>query len=192
MKYKYLDKLGIKLSILGFGSCRFPTGVNDGDVIINKTEQMLSYAFDHGVNIIDTGYDYHDFKSENIIGNVLKNGYRDKVYLSTKLPAYRLNDKSEFDSILNNQLNKLKTDCIDFYLLHGLSKNTWEKMKSLNALEWMESKKSEGKIKYIGFSFHDSTEILQPILDSYDWDMVMLQYNYVNEKIGRASCRERV
>ncbi len=149
--------------------------------------EMLHYAIDHGVNYVDTAYPYHGLSatqggmSEIIVGNALKDGYRDQVNLSTKLPSWLVEKKEDLNYYLNEQLKRLQTDRIDFYLLHGLGQNTWENLTNLGALEFLDSALEEGRIKYAGFSFHDEIKLFKEIVDSYDWSFAQIQYNYMDE-----------
>lgn len=187
MQYRDLGKTGEKVSVLGFGCMRLP--VNDGKRIsgdINEKEatMLLHRAIDEGVNYVDTGYHYHDSQSENFIGRALKDGYRNKVKLATKSPVYAIKKAEEFDLILNEQLNRLKTDYIDFYLMHSVSKGTWEKVVvGLELLPMAEKAKKEGKIGHIGFSFHDNEQAFYDIVNGYEgWEFCQIQFNYLNEE----------
>jgi uncharacterized protein len=183
MKYRKFENINVNVSALGFGAMRLP--VNGSEETINEklSEDMMSYAFDNGVNYVDTAYPYHDGNSETVVGNVLKNGYRDKVHLATKLPTWLTNTKEDFDKYLNEQLIKLQTDHIDFYLLHNLHLEVWNKIKNLKVLEWSQKAIEDGRIKYFGFSVHDSFEVFRGIIDAYDWDFCQIQYNYMNEDV---------
>ncbi len=187
MKYRNIVKLGIKVSILGFGAMRLPTKGSFSDVDEPRAIEMIKYALDHGVNYIDSAYVYHEGQSEVVVGKALKNGYREKTYIATKLPVWLINNRRDMDRILKEQLKRLNTDYIDFYLLHGIDKYSWEKCLNLGAIEWGEGIKEKGFIKYFGFSFHDSLETFKEILDYYDWDFCQIQYNYmdVNFQAGK-------
>lgn len=187
--YRNFGKTGEKVSILGFGCMRLP--VLDGNYErINEplAAEMLHYAIDHGVNYIDTAYPYHGASaaqggmSEIFVGNALKDGYRDQVYLSTKLPSWLIQKKEDLNYYLNEQLKRLQTDRIDFYLLHGLGRNTWENLKNLDVLEFLDSALEDGKIGYAGFSFHDEFEVFKEIVDSYNWSFSLTMYNYMDEE----------
>jgi hypothetical protein len=145
--------------------------------------RMMRYAIDHGVNYLDTAYVYHGGSSEITVGKALKNGYRERVRIATKLPPWEVNSAKDFDRILNKQLERLQTQKIDFYLLHGLNKAEWPKMRDLGVLKWAEGAMADGRISYLGFSFHDSYRMLQEIINSYDnWTFCQIQYNYMDEK----------
>jgi len=181
MKYRKFLKQDILISQLGFGAMRFPTISNEGDIDISKTEKMLDYAIDSGVNYIDTAYPYHNGMSEVFLGEYfVKKGNREKIFLATKMPVWKIEKKDDFDFYFNVQLNRLKTNYIDFYLLHSLWKGSWEKVKNFGVLEWFIKKKREGKIKFFGFSFHDEFEIFKEIIDSFDWDFCQIQLNYMD------------
>lgn len=182
MQYRQFGKLNVPVSALGFGLMRLPVIDNDNNKIDEaEAIKMIRYAIDNGVNYIDTAWPYHGGNSEIVAGKALKDGYREKTFLATKLPTWLINEKEDMDKYLNEQLKKLQTDHIDFYLLHALDKNKWENMKKVDALSWAEKKKQEGKIRYIGFSFHDEYPVFQEIVDYYDkWDFCQIQYNYMD------------
>ena len=181
MQYRKL--CGEKVSILGFGTMRFPI-LNKNQKLIDeeKAEEMLDCAIKNGVNYLDTAQPYHGGESENFVGRYLKKrDLRDKIHLATKLPAWLIKEEVDFDKQFNQQLEKLQTDHIDFYLLHALNAKTWQNIYDLGVLDWCEKKKAEGKIKHIGFSFHDSYSVFKKIVDAYDkWEFCQLQYNYMD------------
>lgn len=187
MKYRRFGRLNWEVSVLGFGAMRLPT--IDGDPSrVNEPEaiRMIRYAIDHGLNYIDTAYQYHGGNSEVVVGKALKEGYCDKARVATKMPIGRINRSEEMDDILNEQLRRLQLDHVDFYLLHGLNRDRWRKTLELNALEWAERQIAEGKIRYLGFSFHDEFEIFKDIIDGYDgWTFCQIQLNYVDNENSR-------
>ncbi len=189
MKYRKFGKLGWEVSALGFGAMRLPT-VGGDRAKVNESEavKMIRYAIDHGVNYVDTAYGYHDGNSEIVVGKALTDGYREKVKLATKIPIRRVNSPDDLNRIFGEQLTKLQTDHIDFYLLHGLRKDTWSKVKELNVLKWAEKELAERRIRYLGFSFHDEFEVLKEIIDGYNgWTFCQMQYNYLDtESSSRA------
>lgn len=183
MKYRRFGRLNWMVSALGFGAMRLPT-VNGDTSKINESEaiKMIRYAIDHGVNYVDTAYMYHGGNSEVLVGKALKDGYKEKVKVATKMPIGMFaNTKEDLDRIFNQQLKRLQLNCIDFYLLHGLNRESWLKAQNLNALDWAERQMAEGKIKHFGFSFHDEFEVFKEIIDSYDkWTFCQIQLNYVD------------
>lgn len=189
MLYRTFGKTGEKVSILGFGCMRLPILDMDPTKINEPlATKMLHYAMDNGVNYIDTAYPYHGLSaseggmSEIFVGNVLKDGYREDVYLSTKLPSWNVKEKEDFNFYLDEQLKRLQTDMIDFYLLHGLGVSTWETLKDLDVFEFLDSAIEEDKIRYAGFSFHDEFKLFTEIVDSYKWSFAQIQLNYMDQE----------
>lgn len=189
MQYRKFGKLDFKVSALGFGAMRLPTegSSNSGDRLSNhiveaQAIEMIRHAIDRGVNYVDTAYGYHKGDSEILVGKALQDGYRDKVKLATKSPVWLIKKPEDFERLLEEQLNKLQTDHIDFYLLHALSKDRWRNIiLKHDILKCAEAAKQAGKIKHIGFSFHDDEEAFFEIVDGYDkWDFCQIQYNYMN------------
>ncbi len=178
MKYRIDNKSGNKISILGFGCMRLPSNKNKID--IDKTEKLFLKAIDKGVNYFDTAYIYPG--SEEAIGQIFeKHNLRDKVYIATKLPLFRIKKYSDFDKFFNIQLKRLKTNYIDYYFMHLLATpEQWEKLKSLGVEKWIEEKKKSGQIKQVGFSFHGKRDDFITLVDAYDWDFCQIQYNYIN------------
>ncbi|MBP7140188.1 MAG: aldo/keto reductase [Caldisericia bacterium] len=181
MKYRKFLKGNIDISSLGFGTMRFPTIKNEGDIDIQKTTEMLDYAIYNGLNYIDTAFTYHNGMSENFLGDYLeKRKVRDKSFLATKMPVWKIEKYSDLDYYFNIQLRRLRTSYIDFYLLHSLWQGSWEKVKNLNMLDFLIKKKEEGKIRFFGFSFHDEFNVFKEIIDYYNWDFYQIQLNYMN------------
>lgn len=178
MQYRTHPKNGERISALGYGCLRFSKSGLGIDQ--KKTEQELTLAFESGVNYYDTGYIYPG--SEEALGKWLCQGYRDQVYVATKAPQYMLRDLKAFDDCLVEQLRRLRTDHIDYYLFHMLNDvHQWQRLQQMGIEEWIDRRKAEGKIRHIGFSFHGGTEQFRGVLDAYDWDVCYLQYNYLDE-----------
>lgn len=182
MKYRSFGRLKWRPSALGFGAMRLPIiGGDRTNIDESRAIQMMRHAFDHGVNYVDTAYPYHGGNSEIIVGKALLNGYRDKVKLATKMPVRILETERDLETIFMQQLSKLQTDHIDFYLFHGLDRDRWQKIKDLNALDWAENKIVKGRIGYLGFSFHDDFSAFKTIIDEYSgWTFCQIHYNYVD------------
>lgn len=188
MQYRNFGKLGFETSTFGLGTMRLPLKkLEDGSTDYAQIDEkeatdMVHYAIDNGVNYIDTAYTYHGGNSERLVGKALKNGYREKVKLATKLPTWMVSKYEDFEKFLDEQLNRLQTDYIDFYLLHTLNREIWTKVKSLGVLDFLDKALSKGKIKHAGFSFHDQPDVFKDIIDSYDkWSMCQVQYNILDE-----------
>ncbi len=181
MNYRQFGNSDWKVSALGFGCMRFPM-TPDGKVDETEAIKMIHYAIDNGVNYLDTAYVYHDGNSEIITGKALKGGYREKVRLATKCPVWLVNKPEDFEKLLDEQLEKLQIDYIDYYLLHALSHDNWNNIiLKRDVLKQAEEAKKKGKIKHIGFSFHDTPEAFTEIIDGYDkWDFCQIQYNYLD------------
>ncbi len=167
------------LSVLGFGCMRFKKKGNSFDM--EEVEREIMYAIEQGVNYFDTAYIYSG--SEEALGTILqKNGVREKIKIATKLPHYLMKTREDMEKKFAEQLKRLKTDYIDFYLMHMLpDKETWERLINTGALEWLEGLKKEGKIRNLGFSYHGNTDTFIEILNAYDWDFCQVQYNYMDE-----------
>ena len=178
MRYRK-DKYGRDLSILGYGCMRFTR--NGGSIDLPKAEKELMKAYESGVNYFDTAYIYSG--SEDALGRIVeKNGIRDKINIATKLPQYLITGKSAIDRYFNEQLSRLRTDYVDYYLMHMLTDIAmWEKLKALGIEDWIKEKKASGQIRNLGFSYHGNTENFIKILDDYDWDFCQIQYNYLDE-----------
>ena len=179
MELRKMDKLGIQTSLLGFGCMRFPTTA-EGKIDRVESAKMLKRAMDAGVNYYDTAYPYHNGESEPFVGEFLKDYPRDSFYLATQLPAWAVNELADAERIFKEQLERLQTDYVDFYLLHAMNKERWDKMRDLGVVEYLESLKESGKIRYIGFSFHDDYEVFEEMMEYRDWDFCQIQLNYMD------------
>jgi len=183
MKYRRFGSLDKEFSALGFGAMRLPVTGKDADVDEPAAIEMLRYAIDNGVNYVDTAYPYHGGNSERAVGKALADGYRDKVAIATKLPPWPVKTASDFDRLLGEQLDRLRCERIDMYLVHNLQWKWWPMLRDLGVLEWLEKVRRDGLIGEVGFSFHDRTELFKEIVDAYDWAFCQIQYNYINEDV---------
>jgi uncharacterized protein len=185
MQYRKLGKLDARVSVLGFGCMRLPTcdGIPQSENIAEaETIRMIRHAVDRGVNYIDTAYPYHNGRSEVATGKALRDGYRAKVMLATKSPLWQIAKPADFDTYLDEQLGRLQTDHVDFYLFHGLGTERWEPIVLRhNLIERAEAAVRDGRIGHIGFSFHDKADAFKRIVDGYGgWSMCQIQYNYMD------------
>jgi predicted aldo/keto reductase-like oxidoreductase len=179
MQYRVDKRTGNKISALGFGCMRFPKTL--GIIDMKKTEEMILCAIDSGVNYFDTAWIYPG--SEEALGAVLyKNKVREKVYIATKLPLVMLRGPADFDKYFDKELERLRTDYIDYYLLHMITdSDQWAKLKSWGIESWIAEKKKSGEIRRIGFSYHGTSTEFPKVLDDYDWELAQIQYNYSDE-----------
>ncbi len=181
MNYRNFTRDNLKVYPLGFGTMRLPILNNDSSEIdVENAKKIIRYGIDNGINYIDTAYMYHQGNSEYLVGQALKDGYRERVYLATKSPSWLIKSHEDFHKFLDHQLEKLQTDYIDFYLLHTLNKDYWENLKANDVFKFIEEARESGKIKYIGFSFHDELDVFKEIVDSYRWDFCQIQLNYLD------------
>ncbi|MBQ7975358.1 MAG: aldo/keto reductase [Clostridia bacterium] len=178
MKYRQ-DKYGNKLSALGFGCLRLPGA--KGRIDMAETEREILLAVNEGVNFFDTAYIYPG--SEAAIGEIFeKHGLRDKVYIATKLPHYLIKSREGLEKLFNEQLKRLRTNRVDYYLMHMLTDiGAWSRLKELGIEEWIAEKKASGAIGQIGFSYHGNSDMFCKIIDAYDWEFCLIQYNYMDE-----------
>jgi len=189
VKQRILGKTGESMSILGFGCMRLPVAGPDPSYIDEDLAlAMIRKAIDRGVNYVDTAWPYHGAKgfanpgaSEPLVAKALAGGYREKVKVATKLPTWLVNTRADMNRFLDLQLKRLQTSCIDFYLAHTLNARFWETMKLADLGGFFEEARKDGRIKHVGFSFHDRFSVFQEIVEGYDWDFVQIQYNYLDQ-----------
>ena len=173
------DKYGNPISLLGFGCMRFPQTL--GKIDIEETEREILTAIEHGVNYFDTAYIYPG--SEAALGQILaRNGLRDKVNIATKLPHYLIKQTDGLEKLFQEELRRLRTDHVDYYLMHMLTDvDTWKRLCDLGIRQWIAEKKASGAIRQIGFSYHGNSDMFCQLVDVYDWDFCQIQYNYMDE-----------
>lgn len=184
MQYRKMGSLDWEVSALGFGCMRLPSrrfSLMGAD--LEESKRIIRYGIDRGINYIDTAWPYHLGESEKILAETLKDGYRQKVKLVTKLPMFLVRRRADFERFLNVQLERLQTDWIDIYLFHSLNAGAFQKVKRLGLIEMMEEARRQGRIGAIGFSFHDTYPVFKEIIDYYAWDMAQIQYNYMDTSL---------
>jgi predicted aldo/keto reductase-like oxidoreductase len=182
MQYRKFGRLDWQVSALGFGAMRLPTlsGKPGPDIDEAEAARMIYRAIESGVNYVDTAYPYHQKASEPFLGRILQGGWRERVRLATKMPHWMMSGPEHFDQYFDEQLAKLQTEYVDFYLLHGLDKRSWAKLKDWDVFSWAEKRIAEGRIGHLGFSFHDDFDTFKDIVDGYDWSFCQIQYNYMD------------
>lgn len=180
MQYRKFEKIDKDVSLLGMGCMRLPE-FEDGSVNEAEAIDIIRSAIDAGVNYVDTAYTYHGGNSEKVLGKALKDGYREKVLLADKMPIWLAKDEEHMKAIFNKQLERLDVDCIDMYLVHNVGVPIWKRCKKLNLMPFLEEMKAQGKIKHIGFSFHDKLEFFKEMIDEYDWEFCQIQLNYMDK-----------
>ena len=182
MEYMNLVKLGAKVSRLGFGCMRFPLTA-EGTIDEARAEAMLDTAYKAGVNYFDTAYFYHNRTSEEFVGRMLKKYPRESFYLATKLPLSLIESFEQAKEIFEGQFSTMQVEYFDFYLLHCINEKNWKTTLDNNLIEYLAEQKKAGKIRYLGFSFHDKYELFEEVLNSYDWDFCQIQLNYMDTDI---------
>lgn len=183
MIYRTFGKTNIKLSQLGFGAMRFPLVDEYDPKTIDESEatRMIHNAIDNGINYVDNAYPYHRETSESFVGRALKGGYREKIYLATKMPVWLVKSKEDSQKYFDEQLKRLQTDTIDMYLLHALNKNFWKTVQDCDMLNFLDKMLTAGKIRFAGFSFHDELPLFKEIVDAYPWTFCLIHLNYVDD-----------
>lgn len=169
------------VSVLGFGCMRFPTK-EDGSVDIKESKRMVDFAVNNGVSYIDTAWPYHNGKSELIVKEITKDYDRESFYLADKLPLWECKTNEDIDRIFHEQLQKCGVEYFDFYLIHAVNKERYDQVVELDVIKQLEGFRAEGKIRNIGFSFHDDLPTFKKWVDLYDWDFVQIQLNYMDIK----------
>ncbi len=180
MKYTTFEKTGQKISLLGMGTMRLPQ-LSNGHIDEAATIAIIRQAINNGVNYVDTAYMYHDGFSEVVTGKALKDGYRQKVLLADKMPIWLAKDTAGMKTIFETQLTRLDTDVIDMYLIHNLTQPIWERAQRFGLLPYLEELRTQGKIRQIGFSFHDELPLFKEVIDAYPWDFCQIQLNYMDQ-----------
>ncbi|MDD6311140.1 MAG: aldo/keto reductase [Firmicutes bacterium] len=179
MKYTNYKGNPIEVSFLGMGAMRLPAAKDD-KADVEKSIELIRHAIDKGITYVDTAYNYHQGESESIVGKALKDGYREKVILATKLPIWMCRTEEDMERIFGEQLQHLEVECIDNYLIHNIIPYNWKKFNKLGAAAFLDDKKAKGLIKYAGFSFHGNLELFKEVIDAYPWDFCQIQLNYID------------
>lgn len=179
MEKRQIKGLRSDVSLLGFGCMRFPT-LEDGEINYPEAKRMVDYAVSNGVNYIDTAYPYHGGKSELVVKEIIKDYKREDFYLANKLPLWECKDNEDIDRIFHEQLEKCGVDYFDFYLIHAVNKERYVQVQDLKVIEQLERYRAEGKIRNIGFSFHDDLPTFKKWVELYSWDFVQIQLNYMD------------
>ena len=178
MQYRLIKKTGDEISPLGFGAMRLP--LKNGKIDRAEAQKLIFHAIDNGINFIDTAYLYGD--SETFLGEILPD-IRSNVKICTKLSAINVRKYDDMEPLLDEQLRRLNIDCIDYYLIHSVDLKNMNRLLKRDLIKFIEKAKSDGKIKHIGFSYHGPKEEFRDVVDCYDWEIVMVQYNYFDENI---------
>ena len=192
MEYRLMERLEERPSLLGFGCMRLPT-VPDSNGVVDeaKTKEMIGRAINAGVTYFDTAYPYHSGQSEKVLGRVMKNWDRKQYLLATKLPLWLIKSRDDVERVFAEQLERLQTDYVDFYLFHGIGKDRWQLMKDLELIPLLEQYQKQRKIRHLGFSFHDDYEVFEEVMNARQWDFCQIQLNYMDENFqaGLKGCR---
>ena len=179
MQNRLIERTGDEISPLGFGAMRLP--LKNGKINRDLAKKQIYHAIDNGINFIDTAYLYGD--SEKFLGEVLQGEYKDKVMISTKMPAIHIRKYEDMERVLDEQLDRLKRDYIDYYLIHSVDLKAMNRLLKKDLIKFLNKARDEGKIRHVGFSYHGTREEFETVLDGYDWDVVMVQYNYFDENV---------
>jgi len=183
MRYRpFGTRTDVLVSMLGIGAMRLPL-TPEGAIDETRAIELIEAGLDRGINYIDTAYVYNDGASEQIVGDVLQRGWRDKVYVATKMPVWELERPGDQARLFHTQLERLRVDQIDFYLLHSPNARYWQHALRSDSLAWLDAEKRRGRIRFAGFSFHDDFDVFKTIVDAYDWDFCQIQYNYAQHDI---------
>lgn len=179
MEKRPFGKTGEQISLLGMGTMRLPVksggGVDEAAAI-----RLIRKAIDGGVNYVDTAYMYHEGASETITGKALRDGYREKVFLADKMPIWLAKDAGDMERIFNEQFERLDTDVIDMYLVHNVTESVWNRCVKFGLMEFLQAQRDQGRIRWIGFSFHDELPVFLNVLDAFPWDFCQIQFNYMD------------
>lgn len=193
MEMRQYRDTGVEVSLLGMGCMRLPKlDPEKPDIDYVKAQEIIDYAYSHGVNYFDTAYVYHGGQSESFIGQALKKYPRESYFLATKMPIWCVKKQEDVERIFNEQLQKCQVDYFDFYLFHAQDAGNFKKCQEFGVYEFLSRMKAEGKIRRLGFSFHDTPEVLRHICDTYDWDFAQIQLNYLDWEMQDARTQYQI
>lgn len=192
MEKRQFAGLGDSVSLLGFGGMRFPLREGTKEVDVTATEKLIDYAMSRGVNYYDTAYPYHNEKAEEILGGILSSYPRDQFFLADKLPIWLLKSEEEVDTYFEEQLRRCQVDYFDYYLVHSMDASRISLLEKFHVYEKLRERQKEGQIRHLGFSFHDSPEVLERIVKAYHWDFVQIQLNYLDWELQKAKQQYQV
>lgn len=193
MEMRQYRDTGVEVSLLGMGCMRLPKlDPEKPDIDYAKAQEIIDYAYSHGVNYFDTAYVYHGGQSESFIGQALKKYPRESYFLATKMPIWCVKKQEDVERIFNEQLQKCQVDYFDFYLFHAQDAGNFKKCQEFGVYEFLSRMKAEGKIRRLGFSFHDTPEVLRHICDTYDWDFAQIQLNYLDWEMQDARTQYQI
>ncbi len=186
MKYRHFKPCGSEISLLGMGGMRFPT-LQNGKIDEKRSQEIIDYAYENGINYFDTAYMYHDGKSEEFIGRALKKYPRESYNLISKMPGWFVKEQGDVEKIFNTQLKRCGVDYFDFYLLHSIMEDNFDSYYvKYNIFDFVNEMKKQGKVRHIGFSFHDTPEFLEKVIDMYSFEFAQIQLNYLDWDLQNA------
>lgn len=193
MRYRRYKDSEEQVSLLGLGCMRLPlVSGSETEIDVEKAQEIIDYAYENGINYFDTAYPYHGGQSELVVGELLKKYPRDSFYLATKLPVWKIEKEEDIEAIFEEQLTKCQVEYFDFYLCHAMNQERFEQLKKLHIYDHLKKLKEAGKIRHLGFSFHDKPEVLRAIADAWEWDFAQIQLNYLDWEMQDAKTQYQI